>query len=212
VRRSPPSRLLPLLLAAGLAVTGLVGAGCEPRTTVSDPADGPATAPDAAPDAETRDDAPAATPDAEAPADAPTVPPLHPSVDGYPETVVTIERAGTGPLTLAVKLAATPEHRRHGLMEVPELPDGTGMLFTFDDDRTGGFWMKDTLVPLDIAFVDGEGEIVAILAMDPCEEDPCEVYDPGVTYRAALEVSQGWFAAEGIEVGDELSFPAPGPS
>jgi uncharacterized protein len=149
-------------------------------------------------------DDPSAVASEETAADAPTVPPLHPSVDGYPETVVTIERGDAEPLTLPVKLAATPEHRRHGLMEVAELPAGTGMLFTFDDDRTGGFWMKDTLVPLDIAFVDADGEIVAILAMDLCEEDPCEVYEPGVPYRAALEVPQGWFAAEGVAVGDEL--------
>jgi uncharacterized protein len=147
---------------------------------------------------------------AQAPDEAPTVPPLHPSVDGYPETVVTIERADAEPLTVPVKLAATPEQRRHGLMEVPELPPGTGMLFTFEDDRIGRFWMKDTLVPLDIAFVDADDTIVAILAMDPCEEDPCEVYEPGVAYRAALEVPQGWFAAEGVAVGDRLSAPAGG--
>jgi uncharacterized protein len=199
VRRSPRSRLLPLLLAAGLVATGPVVAGCasgaaEPDTTEVTGTEAPSAT-----------DGPPAT-------EAPTVPPLHPSVDGYPETVVTIERAGAEPFVLPVKLAATPDHRRHGLMEVPELPGGTGMLFTFDDDRTGGFWMKDTLVPLDIAFVDADGAIVAILAMDPCDEDPCEVYEPGVAYRAALEVPQGWFAAEGIEVGDELTFPPPGTS
>jgi uncharacterized protein len=195
VRRSPRPRLLPLLLAAGLVVTAPVVAGCassgtaEPEVTEVTEVTG-----------------------TEAPDATPTVPPLHPSVDDHPETVVALARAGAEPLLLPVKLAATPEHRRHGLMEVPELPAGTGMLFTFDDDRTGGFWMKDTLVPLDIAFADADGTIVAILAMDPCEEDPCEVYEPGVAYRAALEVPQGWFAAEDIEVGDELTFPAPGAS
>jgi uncharacterized protein len=204
VRRSPRSRLLPLLLAAGLVVTAPVVAGCASRTAEPDATEVAGTEAPPATDAPATD-GPSAT-------ETPTVPPLHPSVDDYPETVVALERAGAEPLLLPVKLAATPEHRRHGLMEVPELPAGTGMLFTFDDDRTGGFWMKDTLVPLDIAFVDANGTIVAILAMDPCEEDPCEVYEPGVAYRAALEVPQGWFAAEGIEVGDELAFPASGAS
>jgi uncharacterized protein len=180
------------LLAAGVVVL----AGCSIGQVADDVA-GPQPTATEAPTVDAED----------AGHDAPTVPPLHPSVDGYPEAVVTIERAAAGqPLVLPVKLAATPEHRRHGLMEVPELPAGTGMLFTFDDARTGGFWMKDTLVPLDIAFVDADGAIVAMLAMDPCEEDPCEVYEPGVAYRTALEVPQGWFDTQRVAIGDELTF------
>jgi uncharacterized protein len=183
--------------STALVVAGLVViAGCSSGEV----ADGTAT-PGTDEDRSTAVDA------GEAGHDAPTVPPLHPSVDGFPESLVTIERADGGePLELAVKLAATPEHRRHGLMEVPDLPDGTGMLFTFDAEHTGGFWMKDTLVPLDIAFVDAGGTIVAILAMDPCEDDPCEVYEPGATYRAALEVPQGWFEQVEVREGDRLDY------
>jgi uncharacterized protein len=138
------------------------------------------------------------------------VPPLHPSVDDYPEAWVTISRADGEPIELPVKLADTGERRAHGLMEVPDLPAGTGMLFTFDEDRTGGFWMKDTLVPLDIAFADRDDAIVAILAMEPCESEPCEVYEPDATYRRALEVPQGWFAAQSITEGDRLTYEVSG--
>lgn len=137
-------------------------------------------------------------------AGAPTeVPPLHPSVDGYPEALVEL---ADGEVQLAVKLADTAERREHGLMEVEDLPDGTGMLFVFDTERTGGFWMKNTLVPLDIAYADAGGEIVSILAMEPCVADPCDVYDPGAAYQVALEVPQGWFDQVGVEVGDTLDW------
>ena len=71
------------------------------------------------------------------------------------------------------------------------LPDDAGMIFLFEEEIAGGFWMKNTLIPLSIAFVAGNGEIVRILDMEPCEADPCEIYDPGVTYSSALEVNQG---------------------
>lgn len=140
------------------------------------------------------------------------VPPLHPSIDGYPETVVTMAGPDDATQRVAVKVADTPERRQHGLMEVEELPDGTGMLFVFGEDRTGAFWMKDTLVPLSIAFVGADGELLAILDMEPCEADPCERYDPDVAYRYALEVPQGWFAEVGIDDSWRLERPLPAPS
>jgi uncharacterized protein len=192
------------------------GEDTDDPTADTDGTDDPATDADAAdPDAADPDaaDPDAADPDAADPEGAgadeaevtlPAVPLLHPSVDDYPEGWVTVARSQGGDLVVPVKVADTAELRQHGLMEVPELPDGTGMLFLFEEERTGGFWMKDTLVPLDIAFVDATGEVVAILAMDPCEADPCETYAPGAPYRSALEVPQGWFAANDIDVGDRI--------
>ena len=77
--------------------------------------------------------------------------------------------------------------------------------FLFEEALTGGFWMKNTLIPLSIAFADGDGTILRILDMEPCEADPCEIYDPGVTYSSALEVNQGAFASWGVEEGDLLT-------
>lgn len=166
---------------------------------------------DAAEDAGTPAVGPTAT-TATTGAAAPTVPPLHPSVDGYPETVVTLAGPGGTTERVAVKVADTSARRQHGLMEVAELPDGTGMLFMFAEDREGGFWMKDTLVPLSIAFVAADGDVLEILRMEPCEDDPCPVYDPGVTYRYALEVPAGWFADVGVDDRWELESPLPAPS
>ncbi|MBW3663284.1 MAG: DUF192 domain-containing protein [Actinobacteria bacterium] len=135
-----------------------------------------------------------------------TVPPLHPSVDGYPETIVLLRSPdGDEEVTLPVKVAATAETRRHGLMEVRELPAGTGMLFAFPGERAGGFWMFNTHVALDIAFVDAAGRIGTILAMQPCPQPSagrsCPTYAPDHGYTAALEVAQGWFASVGVTAG-----------
>ena len=131
------------------------------------------------------------------------VPPLHPRIDGWPQTAVEVVTDGEVH-EVAALVAASPERRQRGLQEVEDLPEGVGMLFLFDRDRTGGFWMKDTLVPLEIAFARVDGEIVAILSMEPCEADPCEVYDPGQAYRAALEVPDGWLSERGVRPGDRL--------
>lgn len=129
------------------------------------------------------------------------VPPLHPSVDSYPRDHVDIEAAGTTH-RIAVLVADTSARRQHGLMEVPDLPDGVGMLFVgYDRDRTGGFWMKNTLVPLTIAYLAADGTIVDLIDMAPCGAEPCPSYPPDTPYRSALEVRQGWFADHGIDEG-----------
>jgi hypothetical protein len=62
--------------------------------------------------------------------------------------------------------------------------------------------MKDTLIPLSIAFWDERDRIVAILDLDPCREDPCPVYSPGASYVGAVEANQGYFDRHGVETGD----------
>ncbi|HEU4449855.1 MAG TPA: DUF192 domain-containing protein [Gaiellaceae bacterium] len=116
---------------------------------------------------------------------------------------VVIETDG-GEVEVAVEVADDPDERQVGLMHRESLPAESGMIFLFERDSSGGFWMKNTLVPLSIAFADGSGEILRILDMEPCETDPCEIYDPGVFYRSALEVNQGAFARWGVEEGDRL--------
>jgi uncharacterized membrane protein (UPF0127 family) len=64
--------------------------------------------------------------------------------------------------------------------------------------------MKNTLIPLSIAFYDVDGTILRILDMEPCRSDPCRVYDPGVRYAGALEVNQGAFERWGVREGDRL--------
>jgi uncharacterized protein len=118
--------------------------------------------------------------------------------------VVLIETA-TGEFEVPVEVADSPEEREVGLMNRESLPADAGMIFLFDEDTASGFWMKNTLIPLSIAFADADGTIVSILDMEPCEADPCEIYDPGVPYRSALEVNQGAFADWGVQEGDRLT-------
>jgi uncharacterized protein len=118
--------------------------------------------------------------------------------------VVLIETA-TDAVEVPVEVADSPGEREVGLMHRESLPEDAGMVFLFEEDNVGGFWMKNTLIPLSIAFADAEGTIVSILDMDPCEADPCEIYDPGVPYRSALEVNQGAFEDWGVQVGDALT-------
>ena len=206
-RRTRPAALFSLLLTvallscspdptggeAGLG-TGGSEAGAERGATESVAEGGtPATSP---PTEDTETVPPSA-------AGLPDVPPLSPEVDGLDETVVSIDVA-RGEVRVDAKVADTDAERRQGLMGVPELPPGVGMLFVFPDERRGGFWMKDTLVPLDIAFVGSDGVVLEILSMQPCTTDPCPVHDPGVDYRYALEVPEGWFAANGVEAGDTV--------
>ena len=140
------------------------------------------------------------------PAAEPTVPALHPSVDGYPEAILALGPGNDDVReVIAVKVADTPQRRAHGLMEVATLPAATGMLFEYTEDVDGAFWMKDTLVPLDIAFIAADGEVLAVLAMTPCSADPCDLYDPGVTHRSALEVARGWFDDVGLTEGWRIS-------
>ncbi|HXF73838.1 MAG TPA: DUF192 domain-containing protein [Actinomycetota bacterium] len=112
----------------------------------------------------------------------------------------------TGPLWVA----RTPEERARGLMGVRRLPGDGGMAFLFERPTRGPFWMKDTPLPLSIAFWDRAGRVVAILDMEPCRSDPCPLYRPGVAYVGAVEMRQGWFEEHGVEVGDAVELQLEG--
>ena len=107
-----------------------------------------------------------------------------------------------GRVHLKVELAYTPEAWQRGLMFRKHLPEDQGMLFLFPKATGAAFWMKNTLIPLSVAFADHNGVILRILDMAPCPKDPCPRYYPGVAYRQALEVNQGWFARHGVKEGD----------
>jgi uncharacterized membrane protein (UPF0127 family) len=85
------------------------------------------------------------------------------------------------------ELAITPDQRSLGLMHRRRAPKD-GMLFVFREATGGGFWMKNTLVPLTIVFFDSRGKVVRRMSMMPCRRDPCPIYDPGRMYRFALEL------------------------
>ena len=112
---------------------------------------------------------------------------------------------GEPPRIIDVFLAETEVQRQYGLMYRRWLHPEWGMVFMFEQDGNGGFWMKNTIIPLSIAFFDVNGRIVDILHMEPCYEPPpegCPTYTPDSSYRGALEVNQGAFSEWGIEEGD----------
>lgn len=121
---------------------------------------------------------------------------------GYAKVLIDTEE---GSVIIDAEQAETPEQRAFGLMFRESLGEDEGMVFLFFEEHEGGFYMKNTLIPLSIAFFDGKGTIVDILDMDPCEADPCEIYTPDETYEGALEVNQGAFEEWGVQEGDRIT-------
>ena len=111
---------------------------------------------------------------------------------------------GTKRVLVRVEVARTDADRARGLMWRRSLPRDAGMLFVFPREIKGPFWMKNTLIPLSIAFYGADGRIRRILDMTPCEADPCPVYDPRVRYKGALEVNRGAFRRWGVRRGDVI--------
>lgn len=112
--------------------------------------------------------------------------------------------AGTR-VVLQVEIARTVPERQQGLMHRRSLPAKAGMVFVYPRDVRSGFWMKNTLIPLDVAFSDARGRILRILTMQPCRADPCRIYEPDVSYRTALEVNAGSFRRWKVKAGDRVT-------
>jgi uncharacterized membrane protein (UPF0127 family) len=115
-----------------------------------------------------------------------------------------LEPAGGRPVTVRLEVAADPAARARGLMGRSELPEGTGMVFLYPGDVAEAFWMKNTLVPLSIAFVAADGRVVSVAEMTPCTADPCPSYPPAGPYRYAVELPAGAFEAAGVGEGDKV--------
>lgn len=104
-----------------------------------------------------------------------------------------------------VELAVSEDEIRTGLMHRESLPEDAGMLFIFEAPSHRGFWMKDTLIPLDIAYLDSTGTINEIHRGEPLDQ---AVMVPALPYWYVLEVNAGWFERNGLGVGDRLVIPA----
>jgi uncharacterized protein len=102
-------------------------------------------------------------------------------------------------------VADTDEERAAGFMGTTSLSPNGGMVFVFQEPTDASFWMKDTLIPLSIAFWGADGRIIDILEMKPCDRDPCATYGPGQPYTNALEMNARWFERHGIRIGDSVA-------
>lgn len=116
---------------------------------------------------------------------------------------------GARRVTLQVEVADTPQARAQGLMHRSKLDEHAGMLFIFEETGNGSFWMKNTVIPLSIAFIDESWRIVDIrdmaVAPDP-EHGPFAFYPSARPYRYALEANQGFFKRRGITVGARVTY------
>lgn len=106
-------------------------------------------------------------------------------------------KIGTHKLT--VEVADTPGEQAQGLMNRDFLPSDRGMIFVFDEPKKASFWMRNTSIPLDIAFLDASGVILEIHPLVPFEETPVVSQSDRVVY--AIETNRDWFASRGLKPG-----------
>lgn len=122
---------------------------------------------------------------------------------GTLSTIVFSDGSGD-PVELRVEIADTPEKLIRGLMFREQLPEEQGMLFDFGTETESPFWMKDTSIPLSIAFISADGLIVDIQDMQPLSTDLHKSDHP---YTFAVEVNQGWFQRHDIQEGSRVELP-----
>ena len=119
-----------------------------------------------------------------------------------PQPALRTTKLTTGIHVITAEVAATPQSRMIGLMMRERLAPNRGMVFVFEDKSQHCFWMRNTLVPLSIAFIDDDGTIVSIADMAPkSEASTC----PQRPVRYALEMDQGWFAKRGVTAGKKIA-------
>ena len=124
-----------------------------------------------------------------------------------PEPVTPPQASFPDGFVVDLELALTPEEIANGLMFRPSLAENRGMLFIFGEPRRPAFWMKNMLIPLDLVFLDGAGEVVDLITdVQPCAADPCPNYPPSSPSLAVLEIGAGVAAAHGLEIGSMIVF------
>lgn len=132
-----------------------------------------------------------------------------PAPEGVTAVVLTVIRPDGSTVEVCVWLADDPDERSQGLMDVgdPDLGGKAGMVFVYDTDVENAFWMRNTLLPLSIAFVDAEGAVVSTNDLEPCPAGAqgCPAYAPAGPYRMALEVPQGRLDDLGVEEDSRLA-------
>jgi hypothetical protein len=108
---------------------------------------------------------------------------------------------------VVVEIARTPDQRARGLMFREKMAPNEGMVFIFDEAGFYPFWMKNTLIPLDMIWVDPQFRIVSIShSVPPCKADPCPSYPPGGNALYVVEVVSGFARQHGLAPGDRLVF------
>jgi uncharacterized membrane protein (UPF0127 family) len=119
-----------------------------------------------------------------------------------PQPTLRTTKLTAGIHVITAEIASTPQSRMIGLMMRERLAPNHGMVFVFEDKSQHCFWMRNTLIPLSIAFIDDDGTVVSIADMSPkSEASTC----PQRPVRYALEMDQGWFAKRGVTAGSKIN-------
>lgn len=142
---------------------------------------------------------PPAAPDS-GPADSVT--PVTP--EGFERVRATVTGLDGQVCELCLWTADTVERRRQGLMSVTDLGDADGMAFVYPTAHTGNFWMRNTLLPLSIAFYAADGSYLDAFDMEPCDATPCPLYATPDDFLVAIETTRGDLGALGIGPGSTL--------
>ena len=126
---------------------------------------------------------------------------------GQPDLrTVVIDASGGKKVEVRVEIADDPWEDARGLMYRTALGEDRGMLFVYADERPLSYWMRNTLIPLSIAYIDSRGRITDILDMKPLDDKPPH-YVSSEPVQYALEVNQGFFEERGVKVGDHAELP-----
>lgn len=108
---------------------------------------------------------------------------------------------GEAEAAVLVEVAVSMRQHDQGLMHRESLPVDAGMFFVFAEEQDEGFWMKDTSIPLTVAYIDRDGRVMELADLEPMSE---EAHCPEQPYRYALEVNRGWFEWHGLGVGAQI--------
>jgi hypothetical protein len=209
-------RIVVAALCIALVACSSEGTERRPSTAATAPATTPTT-----PAEQPRATDPASTRSARATTSLPPVTasiadPLPTSTEAAPNPVIptgfervaaTVTTADGTVCELCLWLAETSEQRQRGLMFVTDLAGADGMLFRYDAPTSGAFWMKNTVMPLSIAFFDASGRFVDAFDMQPCTGDPCPSFQTP-SFLQAIEVPQGGLDALGIQPDSVLTVSA----
>ena len=112
--------------------------------------------------------------------------------------------SGKNGVHVNIEIADTFDERQSGLMFRDHLDENDGMLFIFDEEGYYPFWMKNTLIPLDMIWISEDLRVVDILHANPCKQDPCKSYKPSGNAKYVVEVNQNFTTKNNINIGDKL--------
>ena len=187
-------------------VFALLLVGCGSVTPTAQPVD--ATASSAATSLQAQGATPTATqwvpPTALAGTPIPGAVPTLAAAPPLERSTITLTNKAGEQFVMTVEIADTDEARGLGLMFRSSMDPDAGMLFDFEEDTTSSFWMANTILPLSIAFIEADGNIIDIRDMQPLDTTSI---GPGAPYRYALETNQGYFRAHNLAPGDKVTLP-----